>query len=68
MVSDAPNKYKGQRPHRKKRPVVQIGPTGELSTRLERKLHENDFHFDKPVDEYFADHKVNKLIHDTRRE
>ena len=55
------------KPHRKKRPVVHIGPNGELGTRLESKSHEHDYHFDKPIDTYFTDHKVNKLIYETRR-
>ena len=35
---------------------------------MERKLHENDYHFDKPIDKYFDDHKVNKLIYENKKD
>lgn len=50
------------------RPMLQVNKHGELVTRMERKLDENDYHFDKPIDKYFTDHKVNKLIYESRKE
>ena len=35
---------------------------------MEKKIDENDYNFDKPIDKYFTDHKVNKLIYETRLE
>ena len=50
------------------RPILQVNKHGELVTRMERKLDENDYHFDKPIDKYFNDHKVNKLIYENKKE
>ena len=61
-------KYNGMKPRRKIRPVVHIGQNGEMITRMERKQHEHDYHFDKPIDKYFDDHKVNKLIYENKQE
>lgn len=69
MAYDANNvhlKYKGQRPRRKLRPVVHIKENGELTTTMEHFQHENDFHFNQPIDKYFKNDKVNKLIYETR--
>ena len=61
-------KYKGKRPCRKKRPVVTIKANGEFDNNLENFKGEDDYHFNKPIDKYFKDNKVNKLIYETREE
>ena len=48
--------------------MLLVGQNGEFVTRMERKMHKNDYHFDKPIDKYFTDHKVNRLIYESRKE
>ena len=67
LVSEYHIKYQ-QRPNKKRRPVAIIGQNGEFKTIQVKKDHENDFLFDKPIDKFFEDHNVNRLIYETRLE
>ena len=54
-------------------PEVQIkydNLTNEIvfEPKLVQRLHEHDYHFNAPIDQYFHDHEVNKLIYETRNE
>ena len=53
---------------RKIRPIVKIDPKGKLVTAYEYRRNEDDYQFNAPIDKYFTDMKVNKLIYETRQE
>ena len=63
--------YKGGKPSRKQKPIVKFkpdNPHGELVYEFENRRHDNDFQFNQPIDKYYKNEAVNKLIFEVRQE
>ena len=67
-MSSAYLSYTGGMPSRKIRPIVQIDTNGDLKTTMEVKQNKSDFNRNAPLDKYFNNTKVDKLLYDTRKE
>ena len=48
------------------RPVVKIDPNGEIKIMHEFRVNADDYGFNAPIDKYFDDESVDKLIYETR--
>lgn len=62
------NRFSKCRFSKRIRPIVEIDKNGEFYTIHEQKTSQKNFGFVKPIDKFFKDKKINKLIYDTKKE
>ena len=60
------NKFKKPKISKKIRPVVKIEQNGQFKTIHEWRNNHSDFGFVAPIDKFFKDKKVNRLIYKTK--
>ena len=61
-------KYNQGKYNNKMRPVVMYNPEGDLYVHIEHKKHEHDYNFNAPIEQYYNDHKLNKLLYETQHD
>lgn len=50
------------------KPVVKIDANGDFKVHQEYKIRSQDYGFNLPIDKFFKDKRINKLIYDSRQE